>query len=183
MASLLKKLRKKTTKPSVGLLTSDQRLLPVGEVIGDPVRGVLQALPVFGCFARRKSGEPLLYLALTLLDLEKDASLGGFILKAPVDASTLKPIVSTLQRLGWDGTIEPFPGTTQEGELPFVESSFKFQPTEHGYPTLEVEVLRAQGPFLMPPLIETAGLDPKLLEDFTVLQGNEGLFLKQTFNL
>jgi len=181
MSSLVKKLRKKQINNPINGLTPEQKILPVGEVIGEPIKGTFQAMPVFGWVGLRKGGGLSLYLAMSLLDLDKDEVAGGILVQAPLVDSTIPAAISTLQRLGWDGTLSKFSGAgavDADGAPIALSKTLNFVPLEHGYATVELEVLRSKGPFLMPPLSDTGDSTPELVEAFNKLRKDHSVFFK-----
>ncbi len=150
----------------------DHNKLPVGTVIGSPLRGTFSALPIFGYVAlREKTNVPLVMLTVLLLRGEEGKDLrphGAMKIELPVYPETEDVIVHTLDKLGWDGRVWPnddgWPtGEPQEGEISNMMDSAKlratmtFPPKPEGVATMSVDVQRARGPFLMPPLEQPEG--------------------------
>jgi hypothetical protein len=154
------KRRGKTNK------TTDHKKLPVGKVLSDPVKGEFLCLPLFGWIAvREKVDTPLVMLVVMLFkSVEDPVPRGTLQLELPVFPETELGIVAALDRFGWDGRIWPrdegWPdeGSSDEDNLKALLKQAKLRNTlvfptgDEGSAAQSVNVQRARGPFLMPPL-------------------------------
>lgn len=183
MSSSARKIKRKqdldNQKTQNAELTEEQMRLPAGRVVTAPVRGKYQTLPLLGWVARRKKSDvPLVMLALALLG---DEGIVGVIhVELPIyRGETDEATVAALQRYGWRGGFWeqgsqewPTGDNVNEEQLDMLihetnslKGSLTFPPMEEGTAVQEVEIGRAQGSFLMPPLPEPEEpVDPKLLE-------------------
>jgi len=150
----------------------DHLKLPVGKIISEPVKGKFLTLPLFGWVGiREKTNTPLVMLVVMLFrSVEDPVPKGTLQLELPVMEDTELAVLATLERFGWDGRIWPeqegWPPPESDDEanlLALLEQSgnlkntLTFPPGEEGAAALEVDVQRARGPFLMPPLPEPEG--------------------------
>lgn len=147
--------------------------LPVGQVMSSPVKGEFLALPLFGWVSvRRQTNTPLVMLVMLLMREGEDSSPRGTLqVELPMFEDTELATLGVLERFGWDGRVWPaeegWPSGATEEEIQLralmeqagLKSTLTFPPTENGYMAQPVEVTRAHGPFLMPPLPELEG-DP-----------------------
>lgn len=132
-----------------------------------PVKGEFQGLPLFGWVATRAKTEvPLVMIVLLLMrGTEEPVPRGTLQLEIPViPGENELAVVATLEQLGWDGRVWPtddgWPdGTDDEDQVrtlmeqATLRATLTFPPhKDHGHATLPVDVQKAQGPFLMPPL-------------------------------
>lgn len=166
-------------------------MLPVGKVLSDPVRGEHLSFPLFGWVAARaKERTPLVMLAVILLDLETQETKGTLQIEFPIFTETEATTLSVLTGYGWDGRIWPEEaGWPDEGDdaehlrrllkEAHLKNTFVFPPQpDGGYFTQTVNISRARGPFLMPPLIDSeTSPDPELLEKFRRLVVDPKKFL------
>jgi hypothetical protein len=144
----------------------------VGKVISDPVKGEFFALPLFGWVGvREQKNTPLVMLVLMLFRSVDDPRPRGTLqIELPVHEDTELATLAVLERFGWDGRIWPEeegwppPGSDDEANLlALLEQSgnllntFTFPPGEEGAAAQKVDVQRARGPFLMPPLPKPEG--------------------------
>lgn len=168
MSNALRKLKRQQDRDSVELRPEEQRL-PTGRVVGSPLKGEFLSLPLLGWISKRARDQiPLVMLHLALLD--KEFSLRGALeVELPLYIDTEAATLAALERYGWSGATwalgEPAPaGNASLGELltdlmtkasENLQATFVFaaDPT----PTQPVEVTRAQGRFLMPPLPPPSG--------------------------
>ena len=173
--SQIRKIQRSATKKDiedndVEVVPVNHLMLPVGKVLSDPVRGEHLTLPLFGWVATRaKEGTPLVMLVLVLLDKETQETKGTLQVELPVFTETEKATLSVLEGYGWDGRVWPENGGWPNGEEAETEyltdllakaqlrNTFVFPPGGSGFTAQTVNVSRAKGPFLMPPL-----LDPKV---------------------
>lgn len=145
----------------------DHKKLPVGEIISQPVKGKFLALPLFGWVAiRDKHNTPLVMLTCLLMPGPNAPDPKGTIkIELPILEETEMATVAALERLGWDGRVWPGdPGwpeeTDDEGnirtllEQAGLAATMVFPSGDQGTKTLNVNVERLRGPFLMPPLPE-----------------------------
>jgi hypothetical protein len=158
-------------------LTEEQMRLPSGKVITSPVRGVFQTFPLLGWVARRqKSDTPLVMLALALL--RSDKMFGVLHVELPFyKGETDAAVVEALKRYGWKGGFwqqgsEEWPtgDPANEEQLDVLlhesaslKGTLTFPPSEEGQAVQEVEIGRARGSFLMPPLPEAEEPDEALI--------------------
>lgn len=141
--------------------------LPVGKVLSAPVKGKFLSLPLFGWVGiREKENTPLVMLVLMLFRSVEDPEPRGTIqVELPVMEDTELATLDALERFGWDGRIWPeedgWPeagSDDAENLMALLEQSgnlkntFVFPPRDEGSVAIEVDVQRARGPFLMPPL-------------------------------
>lgn len=175
----------------------DHHLLPVGKVIAGmdptkPIRGKYQAMPLFGYVSLRdKTDTPLVMLTVLLMKVEEgDISVAGSMsLELPVFPETETGILWALERLGWDGRVWPvddgWPHGDEANEMQLLElmenaklrASLTFPPSDVGAAAIEVDVQRANGPFLMPPLPEPeAPGDPVKLAKLRAMCENPKVF-------
>lgn len=154
----------------------DHNRLPTGTVAGVPIRGTFAALPLFGYVSlRNRTNIPLVMLTVLLLKGDEEggeASLrprGTLNIEFPIYPETMDATVNMLDKLGWDGRVWPndegWPtgdATVEPEVIALMESAklratMTFPPSPQGNATMPVNVERAQGPFLMPPLTEPEG--------------------------
>lgn len=146
---------------------TDHLKLPVGKVISDPIKGEFLSLPLFGWIGvREKKDTPLVMLVLMVFrSLEDPTPRGTVQLELPVFEETELATLAALERFGWDGRIWPedegWPPPDSEDEANIMalleqsgnlQNTLTFPPGEEGVAAQTVEVRRARGPFLMPPL-------------------------------
>lgn len=144
----------------------DHKKLPVGEVIDKPVaKGRYLALPLFGYVALRdKVNTPLVMVTCLLMPGPAAPDPRGAIkIELPVIEETEMATVACLERFGWDGRVWPgepgWPEDTDDEEniralleQAGLAATMVFPSGDKGTKTQTVEVQRAKGPFLMPPL-------------------------------
>jgi len=157
--------------------------LPVGKMISPPVRGECLALPLFGWIARRVGDRvPLVMLALLLIrSLDEPDPIGTLEVTLPCPDRNLLATARALERFGWAGGQWPqdpgwLAGDSQEEaavrallDQAGLKSSLTFPPGPNGVAMLDVNVARASGPYLMPPLILDSDPDPYLVEKLRTL--------------
>jgi len=153
--------RRKRSKKKV-----DHRKLPVGQVLTDPIKGDFLCFPLIGWVGvREKVGTPLVMLLLLLIESAKEPSPRGTLqLELPVFPESEKAIVATLERFGWSGQVWPrdegWPpeGSDEEKNLrglleeTGLAQTLVFPSADEGMAAQSINVQRARGPFLMPPL-------------------------------
>lgn len=159
-----RKIEKNRPEESKGI---DHLKLPVGKILSDPVKGKFLTLPLFGWVGvREKKDTPLVLLVLMLFrSMEDPRPKGTLQIELPVHEDTELAVLAALERFGWDGRIWPEdegwpPDDSDDASnlMAFLEQSgnlkntFTFPPGEEGNAAVEVDVQRARGPFLMPPL-------------------------------
>lgn len=183
MGSFARKLKRKKPDEDHRTKGVDHRLLPTGRVTTEPVKGEFQGLPLLAwCGIREGVNTPILNLLLSLMkDVQSSEISGGLHIELPILDDTLHPIVGMLQRFNWEGKVWPLdtnvswplPGSVDEQNIrgllrqSGLRATLLFPPSEQGYATLPVDVQRARGPFLMPPLEPPAEPPPaELLERF-----------------
>lgn len=170
MSGSLRKLKRQRDKDSVELSPSEQKL-PTGRIATrvseQPPRGRYLAFPLLGWIsARHRDRIPLVMLALALLRPEEgDGIIATLEVEFPLYVDTEAATLAALDRLGWTGTSwspgEPSPfgdesvsenlaGLISQAALN-LKATLLFAPSPDA-PPYEVEVLRAAGKFLMPPL-------------------------------
>lgn len=151
----------------------DHLTLPVGKVLSDPIKGTFLSLPLFGWVSvRGKKNTPLVMLTLVLLkpDDVNPSPKGALQVEMPVMEETELATLEALERFGWDGRIWPedagwpIAGSEEEeslfamiGQAGILKNIMTFPPSERGATAVEIEVTRARGPFLMPPLPKMEG--------------------------
>lgn len=166
MSNSLRSLKRQQDRDSDELPEAQQKL-PTGRVIGDPLRGTFNSLPLVGWMAvRQRDRNPIVMLRLALLGRETNALFGGLEVELPLYRETEAATVAALERYGWTGATwtvgDPFPfGDESTAELlseamsqAGLRATLLFTGDEDGNKTQEVEIMRAQGPFLMAPLSE-----------------------------
>lgn len=146
--------------------------MPAGRIVGDPLRGSFLSLPILGWVSVRErvvdgalERIPLVMLHLALLG--KDYVMHGTLeVELPLYIETEAATLAALDRYGWAGTTwalgDPAPGgdedmgqqltglITQAADN--LRATLLFTSGPDGAPAQEVEITRAQGRFLMPPL-------------------------------
>lgn len=174
----------------------DHLKLPVGQVVSDPIKGEFLALPVFGWVCRRvKVHTPLVMLILILIDpsAEDPTPKGTLRLELPVFPDTELATLGLLEAFGWDGRLWPddegWPNGDSDAETNLkalmaqaqVSATLTFPPYDSGCSAQKVNISRAQGPFLMPPIEPYEGdPDPERLAKFRHLCENSAfLFLRR----
>lgn len=168
MSSITRKLKRKADKEVTAQLTEEQKRLPSGKVVTTPIKGEFLTLPLLGwCAVRQRENVPLVMLGLALL---RDDKIRGMlhvelpIYKGETDVAT----VAMLDAFGWDGRVwkpgdEGWPtgDDANREQLQFMMSEIGLAATLTFPPDFEtgnsnaqmVDVTRARGPFLMPPLV------------------------------
>lgn len=166
--------------------------LPVGRMVSAPLKGKFMSLPLFGWVAKRdKTDTPLVMLVVVLIRSGEDPKPRGTLqIELPVFDHTATATVAALERYGWDGRIYPvdegWPAGHDDEETQILDlmetaglrATFVFPPGEQGASAQEVNVERAAGPFLMPPLPEAESVDPKKLERLQQLCENPRVFFR-----
>jgi len=146
----------------------DHLRLPTGLIVSeDPVKGEHTALPLFAWVSVRERTQTPLLMLLTLLLDETVAELKGSLqIEVPLMPETEPAALCLLDRLGWNGKVWPheagWPTGSGENEAQIKElmgqtglkAAMVFPPIDNGNTaTMPVNVQRARGPFLMPPLV------------------------------
>jgi len=185
------KRKNKMARPT-GATGVDHRMLPVGKVLSEPVKGTFLSLPLFGWIGVREATEtPLVMLSVLLLPKNPvDSKPGGTLqVELPVFEETLNNIVAALDRYGWDGRVWPrdegWPtGSEQDEEhlkymleVSGLKNTLVFPTSDQGAAAQEVVVARAAGPFLMPPLPAAEDVDPWKVEQLKQLCEDPSIFL------
>lgn len=172
------------------LLTPEQMKLPSGKVVTSPVKGEFMTLPLLGwCAIRKREEIPLVMLGLALL---KDNTIRGVLhIELPVyKDETDRAVVAALERYGWTGDVwkpgsELWPTGDAENQDQLVammkqaglSASLTFPPNETGNVSAQaVEVMRARGDFLMPPLPEPESVNEDLLQKLHAILQNASQF-------
>jgi hypothetical protein len=167
MSNSLRRLKRNQDKDS-NELPPEQQKLPAGRVVGDPLRGSFLSLPILGWIAlRERERTPLVMLHLALVG-EQDFVLHGTLeVELPLYIDTEAATLAALDRYGWAGTTwslgepAPFGNEVQRQQLdgliraaPHALRATLLFTSDPGGSNLaqNVEVMRAQGRFLMPPL-------------------------------
>jgi hypothetical protein len=175
MSNLLRKLKRQHDRDSNELSPAQQKL-PRGRVVGDPLKGTFLSIPIFGWIAFREGDRiPLIKLALGLLENDEEHLNKGLLeLEIPLYPDTEAAALTVLDRYGWTGAIwaigDPPPFGDQDAADSFIgllsavglAATLLFGPDRETSknPALSIEVLRAKGPFLMPPLDQPAEPPP-----------------------
>lgn len=191
MTKVKDKRRNKKARPD-GAKGIDHKTLPVGKVLSDPVKGKFLSLPLFGWVGiREKTETPLVMVTLMLLPQEhySSAPAGTLQVELPIFDETLKSTVAALDRFGWDGRVWPRDEGWPTGnemdeehlkhmlEVSGLKNTLVFPTSDNGAAAQEVNVSRAVGPFLMPPLPVVEEVDPWKVEQLTKLCENPTIFL------
>lgn len=170
MSSIARKLKRQqdSEAKAVNELPEEQKRLPSARLLTTPVRGKFQSIPLLGWIARQKDGVPAVNLVVALLD-DKFQIKGTLQIDLPIYRETQAATVAALARYGWEGQVwrdgdEHWPTgdavnedqlSTLIAQTEGLQASMTFPPDGDGaVPMQEVEVMRARGPFLMPPLPE-----------------------------
>lgn len=166
MSNSLRRLKRQQDRDS-NELTREEQKLPTGRLLGDPLRGTFLSLPLLGWVSvRERDRIPLVMLVLALLGQETQTLHGILEVELPLYLDTEDATLAALERYGWSGTTwalgEPAPfGDESQGELltglmsqasQNLRATLLFASGPTMTPAQEVEVTRAQGRFLMPPL-------------------------------
>lgn len=150
-------------------LTIDQQKLPTGRVLTEPLRGQFLSFPLLAWMAiRERDGTPLVMLVLALLELDQREIRGTLEIELPIYDDTELATLAALERYGWAGDVwalgdpPPWENTDLAEHLKGLlsQTSTKLRATLVFAPdsatgntfAQTVEVLRAKGRFLMPPL-------------------------------
>lgn len=171
MSSLLRSFKRRQKDGGSNELPFAEQKLPTGRVVSEPVKGMFVSFPILGWIAvRDRDQTPLVMLALALLESDKeDEGLKGMLeLELPLYADTEAATVAMLERYGWQGTVwapgdpPPFDNPELVEQLtgllsktsPRLRATFVFaaDPGTGSALAQPVEVMRARGRFLMPPL-------------------------------
>jgi hypothetical protein len=189
---MIKDKRKNKKARPQGSTGIDHRMLPVGKVLSEPVKGKFMTLPLFGWIGvREKTETPLVMLSVLLLPKNpvESGTAGTLQIELPVFEETINNIVAALIRYGWDGRVWPrdegWPtGSTEDEEhlkymleVSGLKNTLVFPTSDQGAAAQEVHVARAAGPFLMPPLPEADEVDPWKVERLTHLCNDPSIFL------
>jgi hypothetical protein len=166
MSNSLRRLKRQQDRDSNELPPEEQKL-PTGRVVGDPLRGKFLSVPLLGWVAvRDRDRIPLVMLVLALLGESDHAMHGTLEVELPLYLDTEAATLAALERYGWAGTTwalgDPAPngdeglGEQLTGLISQVSQNLRatllFASGATFTPAQEVEVTRAQGRFLMPPL-------------------------------
>jgi hypothetical protein len=165
--------------------------LPVGTVLSDPIKGEFLAIPIFGYVCRRiKANTPLIMLTLILMTSE-GVPQGTIQVELPIFPDTELAVLGALEGLGWDGRVWPedpgWPTGDKESEENLLGlmaqarlgSTLTFPPNDKGAAAMTIDIQRAQGPFLMPPLADYVGEpDPELLAKFRAVYSGATRFIR-----
>jgi hypothetical protein len=185
------KRKSKNSRPD-GAKKIDHRMLPVGKVLSDPIKGKFLSLPLFSWVGiREKTETPLVMVTLLLLPQSKLSSrpAGTLQVEMPVFDETLENTVAALGRYGWDGRVWPKDDGWPTGspmdeehlqhmmEASGLKNTLVFPPSDKGDAVQEVNVARAKGPFLMPPLPVADKVDPQKVERLSKLCEDPSIFL------
>jgi hypothetical protein len=168
----------------------DHKKLPVGQIVSQPVKGKFLALPLFGWIALRDKVEtPLVMITCLLMPgpLAPDPK-GTLQIELPLIEETEMATVAALERFGWDGRVWPGdPGWPEETddqtnimallEQAGLAATMVFPSGDEGTMTQTVNVERAKGPFLMPPLPQPdQDPDPSKVERLRQLRQDPSVF-------
>lgn len=183
--------RKEDEENNEEIIPVDHKKLPVGKVLSDPVRGEHLTIPLFGWVAlRAQEATPLVMLVVVLLDPETKDTKGTLQIEFPIFTETEDSTLSVLEGYGWDGRLWPtdegWPTGDEVEETQLKEllrqanlkATFVFPPGSSGYSAQMVNITRARGPFLMPPLLDPDSKpSQERLERFRQVVTNPKLFL------
>lgn len=189
-----RKQEKETKKAMTNgdVITEAQKRYPTGTVVSAPIKGEFLTFPMLGWVAiRATENVPLVMLALALL--KGDKLCGSLQVEIPIyEGETDRAALHTLKKYGWVGGVwspgdEGWPtgDADNEAQLKALLESAKLRATltfppdfeKEGANAMVVEVMRARGPFFMPPLEEpTVETDPQELADFLALCRDVGKF-------
>lgn len=178
-------------------IPEDHLKLPIGQIVSDPVKGDFLAIPIFGWVCQRvKVRTPLVMLILILIDTsaEDPTPKGTLRLELPILPDTELPTLGLLEAFGWDGRLWPddkgWPDGDTDAETHLkslmdqahLKATLTFPPYDSGSSAIKVNVSRAQGPFLMPPIEPYEGEpDPERLAKLRTLCENSAfLFLRRS---
>lgn len=170
MSNALRRLKRRQDQDS-NELPPDQQKLPAGRIVGDPLRGSFLSLPILGWISVRECEDvreriPLVMLHLALLGKQDYVMHGTLEVELPLYIETEDATLAALDRYGWAGTTwalgEAAPlGDEEVGQQltglitqasENLRATLLFTSGPEGAPAQEVEITRAQGRFLMPPL-------------------------------
>lgn len=201
MSNSLRRLKRQQDKDS-SLLGPAEQKLPTGRVLTEPLRGAFLSLPWLAWIERRpRDGIPLLKLVLALLQADEGdeglALKGSLEMEIPLYPYTETAAVATLERYGWTGQTwalgdpPPFDNPALAAQLTgLIEQTttnlratlvFAPDPETGSNAAQAIEVLRAKGPFLMPPL-EASAEPPKaeLVQALANVVRDYGTFFSST---
>lgn len=197
-ARRMRRANAKADPQPLDIIVPDEHLrLPVGTVLSDPVRGEFLALPVFGWICRRvKVNTPLVMITTILIPSADDPLPKGTLqIEMPVYPETELATLAALEAFGWDGRIWPedkgWPDGDSDAETNLkslmsqarLKSTLTFPAYDSGSSAQNINVSRAQGPFLMPPLPPYEGdPDPEILAKFRTLCENPAFLLLRRTN-
>jgi hypothetical protein len=167
MSNALRSLKRRQDKTPE--LPPEQQKLPTGRVLTEPLRGSFQSFPLLAWISvRHRDRIPLVMLVLALLESETTGIRGTLELELPLYIDTEAATLAALERYGWTGAVwangDPPPldsidlAEQLKGLLGQTTTKLKrtlvFAPDPATGNTLAqtVEVSRAKGRFLMPPL-------------------------------
>lgn len=191
----IQRKQEKETKKAMAngdFITEEQKRYPTGQVLTAPIKGEFLTFPLLGWMAiRAHENVPLVMLVLALLKGEK--LCGTLQVEIPIyEGETDKAAFHTLKKYGWGGGVwspgdESWPtgDEANEEQLKSLLEQSKLQATltfppdfeSEGANAMPVEVMRARGPFFMPPLEKpTVEPDPHEFADFLALCRDVGKF-------
>lgn len=183
---MLRTIKRQKDRDSDELPIAQQRL-PTGRVLTEPVKGEFISVAMIGWIALRERDRiPLVMLVVGLLpkDARQVAPLATLEIELPLHGETMAATVAALERYGWSGRTwtegdSHWPtGSEDERELAGLlaqvglRATFTFppDPATGDVRAQALEVTRASGRFLMPPLEEPKEPpDPNLVKALTEL--------------
>jgi len=180
MSGSIRKIKRQKDRESDELPTLQQKL-PTGKLLTDPVKGEFTSVPLLGWIAvRTRDRIPLVMLDLALLrpEHQEEGIKGWLQVELPLYLDTEAATVAALERYGWSGkcwkegdehwptgdedNLEQLRGLMSQWGL---RASLTFPPSElGGFNAQPVEVTRAAGSFLMPPLETTEPPNPERVQ-------------------
>lgn len=178
MSGMLRTIKRQKDRDSDELPLAQQRL-PTGRILTEPAKGKFMSVAMIGWIGiRERDRIPLVMLVVGLLpqEAEQVAPLATLEIELPLYGETMAATVAALERYGWSGQTwtegdNRWPtGSEDEHELAGLlaqvglRATFTFPPdaVTGDVRAQAVEVTRASGRFLMPPLEEpTEPPDPE----------------------
>jgi hypothetical protein len=168
MSNSLRSIKRRQDNASTEL-SPEQQKLPTGRVLTGPLRGTFLTFPLLSWISvRQRDRIPLVMLVLALMEAEQIEMRGTLEVELPLYVDTEAATLTALERYGWAGSVwsigDPPPldntdlAELLEGLLGQTTTKlkktlvFEPDPTTGNAPAQFVEVSRAQGRFLMPPL-------------------------------
>ena len=169
MSNTLRSFKRRQDRALEEELPIDQQKLPVARVLTEPVRGPHVSFPLLAWTALRERDRiPLVMLVLALLSPDKEGICGTLEVELPVYPETEAATLLVLERYGWAGDVwtlgapPPFDNIELGEQLKGLlnQTTTRMQRTLVFAPDPEtgsalaqtVDVARAKGRFLMPPL-------------------------------